>query len=231
MKLPYLGVHNPLLTLLDGRLTQHPSPRRSSSSSAIAGSRFQLTKPVPRCLRGHTWQLCPLQSENAVTAYEAYLTNPQAVIQHDPHSYMVEPYTWEAHQERVARCIQEHQTHAGFTFILLDNELGKCLGCVHVQPLRPFLRYNNAPTHLLVRAGDNAAMITYWLAASHQHSDFQAPFITKLHNWLTHEWNLLDHFFRVSLCQNETVNAMKQSDLKAHFCLPASPHPYAFYSD
>lgn len=228
MKLPYLGLNNPLLTLFDGRLAPQ-NGRQPSSRSSIPGSRFQLDQPVPRCLTSDTWQLCLLQMENAATAYEAYLTNPQAVIQHSPHAHLVEPYTWQAHQERVARCLQEQQTHAGFTFILLHRELGKCLGCVHVQPLRPFLRYNNAPVHLLVRAGENAAMITYWLIPAYLHSNLHTAFIAKLHHWLSHEWGLLDHFFRVTPCQKETIALLEQNGLKTHFSLPASPHLYVFY--
>jgi RimJ/RimL family protein N-acetyltransferase len=227
MKLPYLGIHNPLLALLDGSLTNN-NGRQPSPRSSIAGSRFQLTRPVPNILKGETWQLCPLQINNAATAYEAYLTNPEAVIQHSPHTHLVEPYTWQAHQEHVARCVQAHQTHAGFTYILLDTETRKCLGCVQVQPLRPFLRYNNAPPHLIILAGDNAAMITYWLTPSHMSQTFHTSFISRLHNWLTHEWGLLDHFFRISHCQKETIALMEMCGLKTLFCLPTSPHRYIF---
>jgi hypothetical protein len=232
MKLSYLGLHNPILSHFSRFSSQNDDHghgrHRPSSSPSVTSTRFQFNNSTPHHLKSSQWQLQPLQTANAALAYEAYLSNPNALVTHRRSSHLVKSYTWQDHIERIDRFELEHQIHARFSFIVLDNTAAKCLGCVHIRPLRPFLYYSSAPAHLIVRAQDNTALITYWLHSCLEPS-FQTQFLATLHQWLTRKWEFPDHFFRVNLGTDDTTAVMENAGLQSQFSLKFPTYHYEFY--
>jgi hypothetical protein len=234
MKLPYLGAHNPMLSQLRQRFVEN-SPTRyhipSPTGSAAGGTRFCFRQPAPSTLKGHGWQLQPLQMANAAQTYEAYLTNPDAPVQRDGRCLTDEPYTWADHVQRVEQVEHDHHTHKRFSFTVLSAAQDRCLGCVHLMPLRPFLTRYQVPDHLLSRTGENTAMILYWVCQSHRQPPFSQQLIHALHHWLGQEWELDDHLFRVNPADVSAVQSLQAAGLQVHFCLNRAimSDSYLFY--
>ncbi|GIK54764.1 MAG: hypothetical protein HND44_04910 [Chloroflexi bacterium] len=235
MKLPYLGAHNPMLTQLqqrqarpDSGFYQPPSP-----GTGVGSTRFHFQQPVPSTLKGHDWLLQPLQMGNAALTYEAYLTNPDAPMHHNGRHVTDQPYTWRDHMERVERAEQEHCSHKQFSFAVLTTAQDKCLGCVHLTLLRPFLIRYQAPDHLLTGLGENSAMILFWFCRSYREQPFSDQILQALHQWLTQEWELDDCLFRVHPADVTAVHALQAAGLQRRFWLdaPIMPTPYDFYGD
>lgn len=234
MKLPYLGVYNPMLMQLHQRFAGQGTgncPPPVSPGSTIGSTRFQFQHAVPSILKGGEWMVQPLQMENAALTYEAYLTNPDAPVQRHGRGQSDAPYTWRDHMERVAKAEQEHQSHRQFSFAVLSSNTKKCLGCLHLTPLRPFLTRYQAPEHLLAAIGQNSAMILHWLCRSCREQPFAHQFIQTLHQWLIHDWELDEHLFRVQPTNVPAVHALQNAGLQQHFLLdvPVIPTQYAFY--
>lgn len=233
MKLPYLGANNPMIMQLHRHLVgqNHGRCPMTSPSSSVGSTRFRFQQPVPSALKGKAWQLQPLQKANAALTYEAYLTNPDAPVHRNGRCQTDEAYTWQDHIKQIEKAEQEHNTHKQFSFAILSAIKNKCLGCMHLMPLRPFLTHYNAPDHLLGTNGENSAMILYWLCRSHRNRDFSYQFISALHQWLDHDWELEGHLFRVDSTDMTAVQALQAAGLHLHFSLDVAvrPVPYAFY--
>jgi RimJ/RimL family protein N-acetyltransferase len=232
MKLPYLGIHNPILSHLTDRFSGKGNGRHTtapSSQPAITTSRFHFSKAVPKSLKGDQWQLQKLQQTNAALTYEAYLNHPAALLQQSQDRFLPQPYTWQDHTKQIATYEQEHQTHSGFSYTVLNKAGTKCLGMVQVMPLRPFLYYNNAPAHLIIRANHNAAMITYWLAPCPTESNFPCQFIQALQRWFDRTWEFDDYYFRINPSDTHCLTTVADSGLEAHFSLKVPPVNYTFY--
>lgn len=173
----------------------------------------------------------PLQKGNAALTYEAYLTNPDAPIHRHGRGQSDVPYTWRDHIERVEMAEQEHHNYKQFSFAVLSASQNKCLGCLHLTPLRPFLTRYHAPDHLFTTLSDNSAMILFWLCRSLRDQPFIHQFITTLHQWLVHDWELDEHLFRVQSTDVTAVYALQNAGLRQHFALdvPVMPAQFVFY--
>lgn len=234
MKLPYLGAHNPMLTQLQHRYAGPGSmdyPPPSSSGSAAGSTRFAFRRAVPSGLKGGDWVLQPLQKGNAALTYEAYLTNPDAPIHRHGRCQTDAPYTWRDHMERMEKAEQEHHNHKQLSFAVLTATQNKCLGCIHLTPLRPFLTRYHAPDHLLTTLGENSAMILFWLGKAHREQSFVYQIVQTLHQWLAHDWELDEHLFRVHPADVTAVHALQAAGLQMRFSVAAATLPYAFYGD
>lgn len=234
MKLPYLDAYHLILSRFTGHFATSSHSRQTAtgtSSSPVTNSRFHFRKTVPKKLKGNHWQLQAIQQDNAALIYDAYLSHHSALTQADQKSHLKEPYTWQEYLKQMATYDQDHQTHKTFSFIVLNKAATKCLGMVQIGPLRPFLYYNNAPVHLMIRAGDNAAMITYWLTPCTAESTFPCQFIQALQGWFAHDWEFDDYFFRVNPSEAHCLFPLADSGLTAHFNLKVPPHNYAFYGN
>ena len=234
MKLPYLGIHNPILSHFTGRFASNGHSRQAtihSSPLPVTASRFHFRQTAPQSLRGSQWQLRPLSQANAALTYDAYLAHPISLIQQSRGLHLADSYTWQEHMQQIAAYEQDHRTHKAFSFIVLNKTATKCLGMVQVLPLRPFLYYNNAPAHLLVRAGDNAAMITYWLATCSDGSPFACEFIQALQRWFSREWEFDDYYFRINPSDAHCLSILAESGLATQFSLKVPPYDYAFYGN
>ncbi len=238
MKLPYLGANNPMITQLHRRFVEQGHGRcpTASPGSTVGGTRFCFQQPPPSTLKGREWQLQPLQKANAALTYEAYLTDPDApVYRNSVHRngrcQADEAYTWQDHIERVEKAEQEHNTHKQFSFAILSATQNKCLGCVHLMPLRPFLVHYNALDHIRATSSQNSAMILFWLCRARRDQDFAYQLLNTLHHWLIHDWDLDDHLFRVYPTDVITVQALQAAGLRLHFSLDTAvmPTPYVFY--
>lgn len=246
MKLPYLGASNPLLTQLrqriggqsHGRCATTPSP-----GSTVGSSRFRFQQPAPSALKGSDWQLQPLQKANAALTYEAYLTNPDAPMHRDGRCQAAEVYTWRDHIERIERAEQEHHAYKRFSFAVLSAAAlsaaalsaasTKCLGCIHLAPLRLFLGRHNAPDSLLATTSDNTALVLYWICRSHRETPFAVQLIQSLNRWLTQAWELEGHFFCVNPADLTAVHTLQAAGLQLRFSLDTVTHPgpYTFFGD
>lgn len=230
MKLPYIGIHNPILSKWPRQITWPASQPPIHSCPFGDGSRFHLSHSIPNTLTGTTWHLQPLQLGNAAQTYEAYLTTSELPL--DFYNHSPEPYTWHDHLQRIEIVEQEHRTHKCFSFAILENKGRKCLGCLHLAPLRPFLNQYSAPAHVLVRASENAAMVSCWLRTSFFNSINSQMFFTRVHQWINEEWQLPDHYFRVASSQSNLCHILNASPFKARFQidLPGIPHQFTFFS-
>jgi hypothetical protein len=172
-----------------------------------------------------------LQVANAALTYEAYLTNPDAPIHRTGKCHAVEGYTWGDHLRRLEEVEQEHRTHKRFSFAVLDTAGTKCLGCVHLALLRPFLLRYNASAQLLALAGDNTAMLTYWVCRPYRESELSQQLILAFHRWLNQEWELPDHLFRVDLAESIAIQTLTAAGLQLHFYFDVAIalRHYAFY--
>jgi hypothetical protein len=233
MKLSYSGIYNPILSHFTGHFSGNGHSRQArvaSPSSPATTSRFHFRQAAPHHLKGDQWQLKLLGKANAALAYEATLNHPTA-LQQGLDYYLAEPYTWQTHIQQIERYEQEQEAHKSFSFIVLNSAATQCLGMVRVMPLRPFLYYNNAPVHLLIRAGDNAAMITYWLADCTAGSRFPCEFIQSLHRWFSRNWEFDETFFRINPEDSHCLAPLTTSGLTAHFSLKVPPISYTFYGN
>ena len=234
MKLPYLGLHNPILSHFTNHFSGKGHGRQTSTRPAtlpVTTSRFHFHRAAPHHLKGGQWQLQPLRQANAALTYEATLTYSTALILQSRDTHLAEPYTWQDHLQQLEVVEQEHQTYKSFSFILLNKAASKCLGMVRIMPLRPFLYYNNAPTHLIIRAGDNAAMITYWLAPCPDDTTFACEFIQTLQRWFSRDWEFVDFYFRINPSDSHCLATLADTGLAAHFSLKVPPDNYVFYSN
>ena len=194
----------------------------------------QFARFLPRepCVRVEDqWQLRPLSQAHAALAYEAILIYPTALIPQSREPYPTESYTWQNHIQRLKTVEQEQQTYKSFSYIVLNKAATKCLGMVRIMPLRPFLYYNNAPTHLIIRAGNNAAMISYWLAPCPAESSFACEFIQALQRWFNRNWEFDDYFFRINPSDSHCLATLADTGLNAQFSLKVPPDNYVFYSN
>lgn len=233
MKLPYLGLHNPIISHFTDYFAGNGHGRQSPTRPTlpVTTSRFHFNHPVPQTLKGNQWQLRPLSQAHAALAYEAILIYPTALIPQSREPHPTESYTWQNHIQRLKTVEQEQQTYKSFSYIVLNKAATKCLGVVGIMPLRPFLYYNNAPTHLIIRAGDNAAMISYWLAPCPDDSAFACEFIQALQRWFNRNWEFDDYFFRINPSDSHCLATLADTGLNAQFSLKVPPDNYVFYSN
>lgn len=225
-----------MLTQLQQRYAGQGSgvyPPASSPGTAVGSTRFTFQRAVPSLLKSADWLLQPLQKGNAALTYEAYLTNPDAPIHTNGRNATGEPYTWRDHMNRVEKAEQEHHNHKKFSFAVLTATQNKCLGCIHLTPLRPFLTRYHVPDNLLTTLGENSAMILFWLGRAPREQPFVYQIIQALHQWLKHDWELDEHLFRVHPADVTAVNALQSAGLHLRFSLDVAvtPTQYAFYGD
>lgn len=232
MKPPFLGRHHPLLSQLEVRLWGHGRvPAHSPPSSLAGGSRFRLKQPVPAGLQGDGWLLRPLQMETAILTYEAYLTCPHLPLSGDDCCHEVAAYTWPDHMQRVEQLEQAQRSHRQFAYAILDAAGSRCLGCVLLRPIRPFLSRYQAPNHLLVRTSDNTAMVTFGLCHTLRQRPQRLALVRALHRWFLSAWEFDDHFFRLDPDDDQTVTAVEAAGLQPHFWMdvPLFSTHYVFY--
>jgi hypothetical protein len=208
-------------------------PSRDPPPSPASESRFLFQQAAPVTLKGNNWQLQPMQMANAALIYEAYLTNPDAPIYHHGRFRNNEAYTWHDHVNRVQQAEKEHHACKSFSFALLSTAQNKCLGCLHLSPLRPSLVRYRAPDDVLATIGENRAMVLYWICRSHRKQTFSRQFIQPLHHWLSQVWELEGHLFRVNAEDFTAVHALQAVGLTLRFSLDVAVRPgrYAFYGE
>lgn len=233
MKLPYLGAHNPMLTQLQQRQAKPDSGfyRPPAPGTAVGSTRFTFQQTAPSGLKGAGWLLQPLQKGNAALTYEAYLTNPDAPVHHNGRCATDQPYTWRDHMERVERAEQEHRSHKQFSFAVLTAAQDKCLGCIHLTLLRPFLIRYQMPDHLLTGLGDNSALIHFWFCRPYRVQPLAAQIIQALHHWLEHDWELDELLFHAPLGNVTAVHTLQAAGLQVRFSsdIAAVSGQYALY--
>ncbi|NJN54379.1 MAG: hypothetical protein HC804_06255 [Anaerolineae bacterium] len=212
--------------------------RPPSPGTAVGSTRFNFRQAVPAVLKGSGWQLQPLQKGIAALTYEAYLTNPDAPFHRNGRCANGrcandQPYTWRDHMERVEKAEQEHHSHKQFSFAILTATHDKCLGCIHLTPLRPFLTRYLTPDHLLTSLSENSAMILFWLCRSYRDQPVAYQLIHTLHHWLADDWELDEHLFRAQSGDVTAVHTLQTAGLHLRFTLDitVTPVQYAFYGE
>lgn len=240
MKLPYLGAYHSLLAQLDHRFVKQDQSwpeqpveiaenGRITASVSVGAACFHFQQAAPSMLKGHDWQLQPLQMANAALTYEAYLTNPDIPLRHGH----CQTYTWRDHVSRVEQIEEEHRACKHFSFALLSTGQEKCLGCLHLSPLRPFLVHHNAPDYLLATTGENSAMVLYWIGRFHREPLFCGQLIQALCHWFDQVWELEGYLFRVKAEDFTAVHTLQTAGLRLRCLtdLADLPGQYAFYGN
>lgn len=105
--------------------------------------------PVPSRLPHSLFVATPLTTEVAALDYASYMASPEVIRVHSDGRWPVDGFTLSDDLELVAQHQADHESHRGFTFVLLAPSQTEALGCLYLNPLREYLQHAGAAPELL----------------------------------------------------------------------------------
>lgn len=169
---------------------------------------------VPETLRTPDLLARPLRAADAALDYAAYMESPAVIRAHSGGRWPTEGFSLAENTRLAAAHEREHLQRRAFTFTLLAPDEQSCLGCLYIRPLLAFLRRAQAPAWLAARAGERAAMVTFWLHERHQHGPLPDRLVQAAQAWLSETWRLEGYMYRVSPDERRSILALERAGLE-----------------
>jgi hypothetical protein len=185
---------------------------------------------VPDTLRAATFLARPLRVTDTARDYAAYMASLAVIRIHGGGRWATDDFTVAEEGELIARRERDHLARRNFTFTLLTPDQTRCVGCLYVLPLRPFLQRVHAGGAAPATT-DATAMLTFWVRQEEQETDLPDQVARAVHAWMRGAWASDDHVFRVNQAEQRSVQALERAGLhrRSTIDLPASPYRYYLY--
>jgi RimJ/RimL family protein N-acetyltransferase len=173
--------------------------------------------PVPDVLRHERFVALPLSTEHAALDHAAYTASPDVIRVHSDGRWPTEGFTLEDDLELLVRHEAEHEGRRSFAFLLLTPSQDEAVGCLYVNPLR---------AHGLAHP---AAMVTFWLRQDLQESGLADAVVAAVDDWLTSDWPVATHYFRVLPGERSSRAALDRLLPRVDLDVPGETRPYLWY--
>lgn len=185
---------------------------------------------VPDELKHERFVATPLTTDVAALDYASYMASPDVITVHSDGRWPVAGFTLADDLELVAAHQSEHERHRAFAFVLLDPTRTEALGCLYLNPLRDYLLRAAAEAEFLETIPSASAMVTFWLRQDQQTTDLAEHLVSAVNHWLSHEWPLSMHLFRVLPQERSSCTALDKSGLRqTRVPLHDEARPYLWY--
>lgn len=188
------------------------------------------TASVPTQLRHERFVATPLTAGTAALDHESYMASPDVIRVHSDGRWPIQDFTLEDDLLLVARHEDDHEHRRAFTFVLLEPGGSRALGCLYLNPLRDYLQRVGADPDLVAAWAPTSAMVTFWLRQDEQDTDLADVVVEAVDGWLTREWPIAAHVFRVLPAERSSCAALERAGLrKVELALPGEPRPYLWF--
>jgi len=172
----------------------------------------------------------PLMTENVELDYACYMASPDVIRVHSGGRWRAEGFTLEENRRLVAVHEADHRARRAFTFFLLDTAGREPVGCLYLNPLHGYLRGVGAPAWLRDRFGEASAMVSMWVRQDLQQTDLAKQVVAAVDDWLTNDWPLGAHVFRVLPEEESSLRALERAGIRRiEMALPSEPLPYLWF--
>lgn len=159
------------------------------------------------------------------------MASPDVIRVHSDGRWPVEEFTFADNLALVRRHMDDHEQGLAFAFTLMDPTEVESLGCLYANPMRDYLERVNAPTDFVSQFTNRSAMVTFWLRQDQQDTDLAEVVVGTVHRWLSEEWQLDRHAFRILPGEESSLRALTGSGLSRCDVPPSDdPRPYLWFA-
>lgn len=185
---------------------------------------------VPHELEHSHFVATPLTADLAGLDHAAYVASPEVIAIHSDGRWPVDGFTLAEDLEQIVLHEADHRERRAFAFALLDPTRTAALGCLYLNPLRQYLQRAAAGPELLDMVPAASAMVTFWLRQDFQHTTLADELVESVGAWLTDDWPLALHLFRVLPAEQSSCSALERSGYRrVELPLHNKARPYLWY--
>ncbi|HEY2956070.1 MAG TPA: GNAT family N-acetyltransferase [Candidatus Eisenbacteria bacterium] len=170
---------------------------------------------MPAELRTPRLLLRPLRATDVELDYDAVMSSAAMLRAWSQSGWPADDFTLAENLEDLRRHEREHEAREAFTFMVLDREGKRCLGCVYLTPLPPEAR-------ALGEGATYPAKAAFWVRASEVAGDLDRHLVTALREWLAAEWRFDRIVFTISERDTRQTALLERAGLKLRSTLTLS---------
>jgi ribosomal protein S18 acetylase RimI-like enzyme len=184
---------------------------------------------VPVELRTDEVLLRMLRATDVDLDYDAVMASRDRLLIRSRGSWPRDGFTREENLSDLQGHERDHLARTSFTYTVMNLSETLCLGCVYINPLDGTLRRLGATEGQLATAGDDEAVVTFWVRPDHGGPDLDRRLFDALRSWFAREWA----FARVTFMANESQHREQQlyegAGLRRRYAVDAPEVAGAYY--
>lgn len=185
---------------------------------------------VPDELARPDFVATPLTLDLVALDHAAYVASPEVITRHSDGRWPVAGFTLDEDRRLVAAHEADHRARRSFAYLLLDVARSEALGCLYLNPMHDYLLRCRADPATLDRFPAGTAMVTFWVRQDLERSALPRAVAEAAHEWLSDEWPVAGHVFRV--LPQEVASREALEHLRLRRVRPRTPgehRPYLWY--
>jgi hypothetical protein len=186
---------------------------------------------APAGLRHPDFRAVPLGLAGAELDYLAYMASPDVIRVHSGGRWPVAGFSREQDRAEIAVHEAEHAAGVAFTFSLLDPERDEAVGCLYLMPLQRYLERAGAREATMAWFPAASVLVTFWIRQDRQQTPLPRVVAAAVHGWITAEWPVDAHVFRIRPAEETSAAAIAQAGLRpVQVPLPGEHAEYLWYA-